>query len=598
MMTKLRQASKTFLIILVLAFLALIVGEWGADMGGIRTDNVIGEVNGEELTYDKWRELYSNLYENERARTEGQIDDRRLEQLREQVWEQFVQITLFREEMKNLNIAVTDSEVVYQIMNHPLPEFRNNPQLQTNGSFDMAKYRQLLQDPNLPWRQIEEYYRQQIPFEKLRNIITNSVRVSELEILDEYKRKNLKAKVEYLAILAARFQDNVEVSETEIENFYRENKEDYKRNAQRELAYVLFEVKPTAQDTQRIFTDFNRIRERMELGEDFSTLALEFSEDPSVNQNSGDLGYFDRSSMVKPFSDAAFAAEPGEIVGPVQTSFGYHLIKVEDKKTEDGEEKVKASHILLKVSAGPSTLSEQEDAARIFADDVQDLGWDAALQEYGYQPETTGFFEERGGFVPGFGRNAAISNFAFSKSKGSASDVYSVDQGYAVFRVNDLREEGYRPLDEVRDLVENRAKLEKAKGEARAFAANLSEPVAQGNLEAVAQSDTSGRVRYDVTPLFSMNQSIPNVGRQPEFLATAFTLNVGETSDMIEAEFGFYYQKLLEKTEFDSTKYLAQKEAIRSRLLNEKRNQVFTDWYDKLKEEADIVDNRRKFNLF
>jgi parvulin-like peptidyl-prolyl isomerase len=370
--------------------------------------------------------------------------------------------------MDKLNIAVTDSEIVYQIMNYPLDELKQNPSLQTDGVFDMNKYRAALSDPNIPWNQIEEFYRQQIPFKKLQNIITNSVRVSDSEIKDEYIRKNLKAKVEYLAILSARFQSKIEVSEAEIENYYNEHLDDYQQNEQRDLAYVIFPVKASKADTNRIFEDVDKIKERLALGEDFNTLALEYSEDPTVNKNKGELGFFDRKTMVKPFTDAAFAANVGDLVGPVETQFGYHLIKIEDKKTEDGVEKVKASHILLKVTPGSSTMIEQEDNAKLFAADAEDLGWDAAVQESGLESKNTGYFEEQFSNVPGFGRNPAVSGWAFINKVNTISNVYSVDQGYAVFKVNGVKEAGNKPLEDVKTLVENSVKLEKAKSLAKA----------------------------------------------------------------------------------------------------------------------------------
>ncbi|MCB0280940.1 MAG: SurA N-terminal domain-containing protein [Calditrichae bacterium] len=599
MMTQMRQMSKAVFIIIAVAFIGLIVFEWGADVGRGGADTTVGEVNGRKLSYNEFNDMYQNVYQNERARTQGEIDERTLDALRNRVWDQFVQSTLLQEEMDKLNIAVTDSEIVYQIMNYPLDELKQNPGLQTNGVFDMSKYRAALNDPNVPWNQIEEFYRQQIPFKKLQNIITNSVRVSESEIKDDYFRKNIKAKVEYLAILSARFQSNIEASDAEIEEFYKEHKDEYKQNEQRDLAYVVFEVKPTHADTNRIFEDVATIKERLSLGEDFNTLALEFSEDPTVNKNKGDLGFFDRKTMVKPFTDAAFDAKVGDLVGPVETQFGYHLIKIEDKKTENGVEKVKASHILLKITPGSSTMIEKEDQAKLFAADAEEMGWDAAVNEMKLESKSTGFFEEQFGNVPGFGRNTAVSAFAFISNLNTISSVYSVDQGYAVFKVNGVKESGIKPLEDVKQLIENRVKLEKAKELAHEYAQKVGEKVSQDiPFKEIADADTSKKVTFNTTPLFSINQSVSGVGRYPEFSATAFNLEVGQKSGLIEAEYGYYFQKLLEKTPFDSSAFNAQKPAIKTRLLNEKKNQIFTEWYNKLKEEATIVDNRKKFGIY
>ena len=137
--------------------------------------------------------------------------------MREQVWEQFIQRTLFREEMNRLNITVSDSEIVYQIRNYPLDEIKNNPSFQTDGVFDKSKYFQAFNNPNIPWIQIEEFYRQQLPGFKLQNIITSSVRVSDVEIEDEFLRSNQTVKVEYLEIPFSKFNTSeLEISDDKI----------------------------------------------------------------------------------------------------------------------------------------------------------------------------------------------------------------------------------------------------------------------------------------------------------------------------------------------------------------------------------------------
>jgi parvulin-like peptidyl-prolyl isomerase len=302
--------------------------------------------------------------------------------------------------------------------------------------------------------------------------------------------------------------------------------------------------------------------------------------------------------MVPAFSDAAFSAKKGEIVGPVKSSFGYHLIKVEDRKTEDGEEKVKASHILLKIAAGPSTVEEQNSKARYFTEDAKLDGFESVAQREGMEIRKTGLIQETIGFVPGFGRSSGVLNFAFSSELGAVSDVFSTDEGYAVVMLSEIQEEGYRPVDAVRAAIESRIRLDRAKEKARAFAITLSEEVKNNTpFKDIADADTGNTVTYMETGLFTITQSLTGVGRFAEFSANAFAMDVGERSGLIETERGFYYQQVLEKTEFDSSAFETQKNGIRTRLLNEKKNRVFAEWYEALKEDATIVDNRRQFGL-
>ena len=601
MMTKMREFSKIFIIMVAVAFIALMVFEWGANYTSqSRRRDVVGEVNGKKLTYSEFNKLFQQVYQEEKARTgKESFSDDDLQKLRDQVWERFIQQTLFEEEMKRLGIAVSDSEVVYQIMNYPLDDFKRHPAFQTNGVFDMQKYRAALGNPNIPWMQIEQIYRQQIPYVKLQNIITNSVRVSDEEILDDFEKNNIKVKVEYLGVNSFQFiSDSLKVSDEEIKNFYDEHKEDFTQQERRAISYVKFEIKTTKEDTQAVMQEFESIKRRLAAGENFNDLALEYSEDPSVKKNKGELGYFGKGDMVKPFEEAAFKAKVGEVVGPIQTQYGFHLIKVEDKKVEDGKLKVKVSHILMKVHPAPSRVEEVENNARLFAEDAKTNGFFNQAKTMGYQVKETALFPKEGDFIPGIGNHAAVKAFVFAAELNEVSNIYHINDGYIVVTVTKIEPKGYRPLESVKPIIVNRIRTQKAKELARAYIEKFSDRVKAGeDFAKIAESDPQKKLRHDITPLFSRASTVPGIGFSVEFNATAFTLKPGEISDLVETTRGYYYLKLLEKTAFDSTAFAAQKEAIRNRLLNEKKNKIFTSWYENLKAKAEIIDNRKMFNL-
>ncbi|MBN2424447.1 MAG: peptidylprolyl isomerase [Calditrichaceae bacterium] len=599
MMTKLREFSKLFIIIVALSFIGLMVFEWGADISGQqRVDDVVGSVNGEELKYAQFEKLFQQLYENDRAQTgKTNYSEEELQRLRDMVWEQFIQRTLFSAEMEKLGISVSDSEVIYQIYNYPLDDFKRHPAFQTNEVFDINKYRMSFSNPEIPWRQIEEIYRGQIPFVKLQNIISNTVHVTDDEVLEEFKKTNIKVKCDYLGVTNLAFNQNIEVSENAISKYYKDHIDEYKQDEQRQLSYIIFPIDITKNDTMRVFEDFEKIKARLQNGEEFGRLALEYSEDPSVNSNKGDLGYFEKGSMVKEFEEAAFSANPGDIVGPVLSSFGYHLIKVEDKKTEEGKEQVKASHILIKVSPAPSTVESQGNAAREFKEYAAEQGCAKVAKERNYTIQETGLFEEGSGYIPGIGVESSISKFAFAGEL-NESAVYQLDKGYGVFIISEIKKAGYKDLESVRTIVENSVRLEIAREKAREFAEGFKEKINSGmSFEEIAQQDKDEKIKYNTTPLFTIDSRVPGIGKSIEFNATAFSLNPGQISDLVETDAGFYYLKLLEKTAFDSSAYQVQFESIKRRLFSAKRNTVFQKWYENLKANADIVDNRKRFRL-
>jgi parvulin-like peptidyl-prolyl isomerase len=389
------------------------------------------------------------------------------------------------------------------------------------------------------------------------------------------------------------------VTDEEIETFFEDHKDEYKQNEKRELSYVLFPVKTTAEDTNRVFEDFDEIKGRLDNGDNFNDLALIYSMDPTAQKNKGDLGYFNEGDMAKPFSDAAFSAEPGTVVGPIETTFGWHLISVEDKKVENGQEQVKASHILIKVTPSRTTEDDQESKASYFSEDAKDAGFITIAEQDSLEIVKTSLFEEGSGYIPGLIKNnPAIVNFAFASKLNDVSGVYRLDEGYIVMMLSQIQEEGYQDIENVRRFLESRVRTEKAKERAKAYAETLEPKVTSGiSFKSIANSDTVRKARYNVTGLVNMNSSIPGLGKSVEFTSTAFSLELDETSGLVETDRGYYYLKLLQKTSFDTTAYNSQKDVISRRLINQKRTQIFNDWYISLKDQADIVDNRKMFNL-
>ena len=128
---------------------------------------------------------------------------------------------------------------------------------------------------------------------------------------------------------------NVTVSDSEIRAYYENNPEAFRKPERVKASHILIKVDPEADALQKAEAQkkIEVVQQKLKKGEDFSALAKEYSEGPT-GPKGGDLGYFTRGQMVKPFEDAAFAMKPGEVSNKVETRFGYHLIKVTEKETE------------------------------------------------------------------------------------------------------------------------------------------------------------------------------------------------------------------------------------------------------------------------
>jgi parvulin-like peptidyl-prolyl isomerase len=600
-MSKMREYSKIFIVIVALSFIGLMVFEWGMDYSGMgQRQNVVGSVNGREMSYDMFTEMFQNLYQAERSRANQELSESQVANIRSMVWDRFVQQVLLEEEMERLNITVSDSEIVYQIRHYPLQELRENPSFQTNGQFDWDKYYASFSNPEVPWYQIEEYYRSQVlPFQRLQDIISSTVRVSENEVYEEFVNNNQKVKIQYIEVPFSKFADTErQVPEDEVEEYYHDNLSEFQQKEGRKMSYVTYPLTPTSKDSQRVMSEFEDIKNRLAAGDDFNELADEYSEDPAAKTNQGRYDFFERGAMVKEFEEASFNGKIGTLVGPVVTQFGQHLIKIEDKRVQDGKEQVKVSHILLKIAPGPSTREKQESAGAFFAEDARMDGFTEVANRENLEVKQTNYVEEDNQFVPGFGRNFQIYDFAFRNEIGSVSNLIETESGFHIFFLEEIREAGPRSLEEVKTIIESRLKTEKRKEEARNFALALQEKIDQNNsFSQIVQEDEASIVRFDSTADFTIKSSPRGIGLNNVFNATAFSLEEGQTSDMVETNRGIYWQQLLTKTEFDSAQFEIRKELLRGQLMSRKRNQAFTRWFEYLKENADIEDNRKLFNL-
>jgi peptidyl-prolyl cis-trans isomerase C len=128
--------------------------------------------------------------------------------------------------------------------------------------------------------------------------------------------------------------DNIEVSEEDIKAFYKEHESEYQTPEMVQARHILFRVDSdtSPEEKKEILKKAEDILQRIKSGEDFAELAKEYSDDTITKENGGDLGFFGRGRMVKSFEDAVFALNSGEVSEIIETKFGYHIIKVDEKK--------------------------------------------------------------------------------------------------------------------------------------------------------------------------------------------------------------------------------------------------------------------------
>lgn len=594
MMQTMRQNMKIILWILVLAFIATIVFSWG--MGGFKgsgpKQGIVASINGHDVTVDRLENLIQQRYTYEQNQKGSELGEDQVKQIRTQVWDELIRDMLIQQEVQRLGIKVSDQEIAYLIQHSPPDFIRQNEYFQTDGQFDPQKWEQYLRNPAAArdLMTIEESYRSSLPNQKFINRILSLATVSDEEAWESYVDNNLKGKAKYVFFAASQSKaDSSSVTEKQIQDYYYTHRDDYRIPEKRRIAYALFNLEPSREDSASVLSLAKELIQRIKGGEDFAELAKEYSDDRS-GENGGDLGFFEKGRMVPEFEEAAFSAKVGEVVGPIATRFGYHIIKVTDKRKEKGVEQIRASHILLKVEPSADTRDQVRSSAEGFAEEITKTDFVTAAEIYKVKVDTTEFFE-KGGFIPGIGRLLAAVDFIFARPPGSTSPVYNVRNGELIFKVLDEQKEHVQPLADVKSrilakLLENK-RLEEAGERCQAFYRTIEDPT-----QLSSKAHQAGLEVKETDREFRFDDYIRDVGRDPAFTSAALALSVGELSKSVKGSKGYYLIQLTEKTVPDSSQFLKEKEETRNRLLSAKQNELYAQWLETAKKKANIEDYR------
>ncbi|HEX9655117.1 MAG TPA: peptidylprolyl isomerase, partial [bacterium] len=534
-----------------------------------------------------------------RKRTgQDEVSDRQIQDLRNQVWESMVRDVLMQRAIQEKGITAYDAEIVYRIFNDPPPFLRNQEAFQNeNKQFDMARYQAALNNNELAqqWRAIEDYLRASLPGEKLMQRLQSSVRVTEDEIKHEYLKQNQKAEVKYIFCDPNTYRDQtIEISDDMIKSYYNNHKDEFQEEEKRKIQYVIFSTTATPEDSAAQWETARQLIQQIQAGEDFTELAALYSTDPGSKDKGGDLGFFGKGAMVAEFENAAFAAKAGDVVGPVKSRFGLHVIKVEDKRVQEGKEEVHARHILLKFEPSEKTKNKARDDATYLATEAQNRSFAEIVKELNAKIDTSAFFAKGSGFIPGVGLNVSASNFIFANSEGKIGNVEEVPQGFLVFNIAGIQSERIKPLADVSQNIKDKLSADKRKEMAGQAAQKVYDKIQSG--AAFDEAATEAGLEVKSSGPFARSGFVPGIGRDAKFIGSAFGLQqINDVSKPVDGTRGYYLLQLTQKTEFDASDLASKRENIKQQLLSEKQNQVFTNWYQSLKEKAKIEDYRDRY---
>jgi peptidylprolyl isomerase/peptidyl-prolyl cis-trans isomerase D len=354
------------------------------------------------------------------------------------------------------------------------------------------------------------------------------------------------------------------------------------RPAETQYAHARHILLKTDQADSEMMSRLQALRDSIESGAaSFAEMARRYSDDQSAAEG-GDLGWFAEGSMVDAFGDAVFGAEPGALVGPIRSEFGYHLVRVEARASQA----VQMADLAYNLTPSQATLSDKEstlgDLAYFaeengnFREEAQRL--DLTVQEVQVETNQSSF--------PGIGESPALSRFLENASAGDISEVTELSDKFVVARVTDVTPEGHRSFSDVKSQIRPKVALQKKR---EVQGRRMERALSQNGFDALPNVlGTQMRTQSDVT---YSTKTVPGLGREPKFVGAVFGLEVGETSGVVEGENAAF---VVEVTEKNTPPPLTeqQRQQIRKQLLKQRRKQATSDWLSALKEDATIMDNR------
>lgn len=249
------------------------------------------------------------------------------------------------------------------------------------------------------------------------------------------------------------------VSDSKVTNeLVQEAYERMKQEIRASHILVLVDESAAPEDTLKAYQKILDIKKRIDLGEDFVKVAQQFSEDPSVKENNGDLGYFSSFRMVYPFENAAFSTEVGQTSKPFRTRFGYHIVKVVDKRANRGE--VTVAHIMILKPSDPAIKTEDKSKQTI--EDIykkiqQGESFESLAQQFSEDKSSA----SKGGVLQRFGSGQISSeefeNTAFSlQNKNDISQPFQSQFGWHIVKLIDKH--SMQSLSEMKSELEEKVR--------------------------------------------------------------------------------------------------------------------------------------------
>jgi peptidyl-prolyl cis-trans isomerase D len=594
-----RASAKYIWIIIVVVFVGgFLLAQTSGLLGRAPVTNTtaVATVNREDILASTWYQATQNLEQDETQRSTQPISLDQRQRLMDQAFDQLVSDALLRQEYSRRGITVSDDEILQAARYSPPPQLMQAPDLQTDGQFDPAKYQRFLASPlakqNGLLVQLEQYYRAEIPKEKLFDQVATDVYVSSEQLWRRFQDTHDTAQVSFVAFEPERIPDSaVRVSDDEVRAYYDTHKKMFDRPGTARVSVIIVPRAVSAADSAAVRARALALRARILGGEKFADVARAESADSVSAANGGSLGKGAKGRFVAPFETAAYALKPGEISQPVLTQFGYHLIKVDARKGDT----LTVSHILLHIeqsdSAASKTDRRADSLARMAASTDQPAKFDEAARALQIPVIRSTVVEGNtmtvnGQYIP------SVGPWAFQGAKpGETSELFDAQDGYYLARLDSLTPGGALSLDQAKQDIRNYLLRQKKIDALVPQAMNYARVAAVSSMEQAAKLMN---LQVVSTKPFTRVTGVPELAQAPEAVGAAFTLPLHTVSEPIRSIGEVVVERVDNRIPSSRAAFEAQKESLRAQALQQLRQQRVREFLTNLRAVAKIDDKRKQ----
>lgn len=613
--------------LLIKAIMVVIALSFVIYFGSMKDSSRIVEyalVNDTMITKAEYDNAYRNLVATYQEQFGGMWNNNLAEMfdLENSALENLINTEIISQEAENLGLRVTEKEIQGSIV--------VSAAFQTEGRFDKNRYASLLSYNRMTPAEFEGNIRQDLLQKKINQFLMTLLPVTENEVMDQYKYSNEQVKVSFVKFQPDDFRETINKDSAGMEKYFEDNREEYRIPEKIKLLYIRFDpaefregieledqdIANYYEDNIQIFSQERQVKarhilfsldleapeevetvvkeqaqavlERVKNGEDFSKLAQEFSQGPSKDDG-GDLGYFSSGQMVKEFEEAAFSMKKDEISDLVRTSFGYHIIRVDDIKDASIKEleEVGSEIMEILINNESSDLAYDKGQTLVSQMPYHDVDLVQYAELHQVEVNETDYFA-LGDSVPDIGGDMNLCQSLFALDEKGVSELVEADEMFYIIQIAD-KEESYLPeMDTVLDALDidyqDHLVALAAKSAAETYLASLKEGK---DWDEFAKENG---LEPEMTDFFPREGSVPLIGYAPELQEEAFKLSEEKRfpEEVFENRSYSYVIRWEDAQEIDLEKYKVEKDGFRNNLIMQKQQAVFTDWLESLKRNADI----------